>query len=240
MKSGSFINMRHFMTATRILLIVNEGASMDAYVAALSKIDVSFDIARTFVEMQRMARENPYNGLLFDVVSLVRASKNEKKIGYDCINYFPSMRIMWDAKNTTIKTLLFEHANQAENGLGLQHFIEKNCRDSIARKLRSSPRKDVVRSILLSGESGFTDKITDKKFSLNISEGGAFVHTMREFGQGDTVWLRFVDFVDQTPIKATVCRQVPWGQKNMIPGVGLKFESLSETQANEIEQIVKP
>jgi len=52
------------------------------------------------------------------------------------------------------------------------------------------------------------------------------------------VWLRFLELSDQTPIKAIVCWQPHWGLKRQIPGIGVKFESLTEIQEKEINLIL--
>ena len=74
------------MKNTRILLIAKECASKKIYVEMLSKVGVTFDIATSFAEASGMARNIPYNGLLVDVLTLIRADQNEKSIALECMN----------------------------------------------------------------------------------------------------------------------------------------------------------
>jgi Tfp pilus assembly protein PilZ len=223
------------MADPKILLIVKDIESQAAYIKILDKIGVDFDLASSFFDAQRMATETAYNGLLIDMVALIRTGRDEKSLAYDCINLYPSRRIRWDNKKNL---LVFEQSSHTEPELAMREFIEDACKSFNARKSRISPRKHVIMNVLLSTESHLVDDNAEKTFTVDISRGGAFIHTTQNIERGKTVWFRFYDLTDQSPIKAEVCWSLAWGRQNLIPGIGVKFESMTEAQANDIKRIV--
>jgi len=86
-------------------------------------------------------------------------------------------------------------------------------------------------SRLLSTCCAFPEAGSVKTFTVNISQGGSFVHATRRSLKGEAVWLRFMEMPDQEPVKAVVCWNIEWGGCRSIPGIGVMFDSLSEQQA---------
>ena len=223
------------MADTKILIVVKDTEAAQAYGEALCGIGVAFDIATSFNEMSSLAIENAYNGLLIDILTLVRSSKEEKVIAYECINLYPVLRVKWENKKKKINLSPLEQAFSPDAASTLQIFIESRCRPFPARPLRRYARNNYNFNVLLSPDGSFSERDTVKTFSLNISRAGVFLHSTQAFAAGQTVWLRFVEFSDQAPIAATVCWSLKWGVERCIPGVGLKFAELSEAQ----EQVLK-
>lgn len=221
------------MADAKILIVVKDQEAGLAYAEALSGTGVSYDIASSFNEMSCLAVENAYNGLLIDILTLVRSSKEEKVIAYECINLYPVLRVKWENKKKKINLSPLEQSFSPDAVSTLQLFIESRCRPFPARRLRRHSRRDYNLNVLLSLDGTFSDK-SIKTFSLNISLTGLFLHTSLTLDPGQTVWLRFVEFSDQ-PIATTVRWSLDWGLSRCIPGVGLEFGRLTEVQ----EQIVK-
>lgn len=223
------------MADPKLLLIVKDIDSQAAYAKTLDKIGVDFDMASSFLDAKRMTTETAYNGLLIDMITLIRTNRDEKSIAYDCINLYPSRRMRWDNKKSMI---IFEQSSHTEPELAIRAFIEDNCERFNARKARISSRKNIILNVLLSTDSDSVDDNAEKTFTVDISRGGAFIHTTQNMDKGKTVWFRFYDMTDQSPIKAVVCWYLVWGRQNLIPGIGVKFESISEAQAHELERLV--
>jgi hypothetical protein len=89
------------------------------------------------------SKQTPYNGLLVDVLTLIRADQTEKRIALECMNNYPSTQLKWDAKSKNINLLLFSQAPCAEAESSLQMFIEERCRPFAARSLRAFGRKNI-------------------------------------------------------------------------------------------------
>jgi hypothetical protein len=226
-----------FMSDLRLLLISREGDACDAYRRALDDLGIAYDIASSFGDVPSLAGGKGYNGLLLDILTLVRTKKeDEKTIAYECINYYPSTRLKWDAKQKRIVLLSFDHSARDDGESALETFIEERCRSFPPRAIRSSARKDVVLNLLLSPDSGEGE---EKTFSVNLSRGGAFIQTVHPFGKGEMVSVRFKELFDREQIRGVVCWRLAWGERRAVPGIGIRFEGLSETQSSELARLLK-
>lgn len=184
-----------------------------AYVDALSEIGVDCDVAHSFSDTSQLATNNSYNGFLLDILTQVRCSKEEKVIAYECINLFPVLRVKWEARHKKIKLSPLEQTYSPDTESALRFFIESRCKIFPARSLRRSRRRQVNLNLSYSTDPGFPAESTHQSFTINLGSHGLFLYTMQEFLQGDTVWIRFLEFADQTPIPATV----RWSQRWAYP-----------------------
>jgi hypothetical protein len=225
------------MADAKILIVVKDHEAGHAYTEALSQIGVTYDIASSFLEMSCLAVDNAYNGLLVDILTLVRSSKEEKIIAYECFNLYPVLRVKWENKKKKINLSPLEQAFSPDTESALKFFVENRCIPFPARSLRRYNRKNYNLSVLLSPDGLFREQGTIKTFTLNIAPGGAFLHTTQDFAVGQVVWLRFLEFSDQTPIAATVCWTLEWGESRCISGIGLKFDTLSQGQEQALQSV---
>lgn len=227
------------MEETRILMVVNEPEARAAYEETLSRVGVAYDTAHGFKEVLRMTVEGAYNGLLVDILTLIRSSKEEKTIAYDCINFFPTLRVKWDSRQKTVSVGPQEQAPPCgDTDSALSHFIDQRCRTFTARSLRRFNRKDSYLSLLLETRRNDMEPRHLKTFTVNISQGGAFVHTTEPAAKGTQLRLTFPEMPGPQPLRASVCWSIPWGGCRSIPGIGVMFDiSLSEEQADWLKKI---
>jgi Tfp pilus assembly protein PilZ len=222
---------------TKILMVVKEAEARAAYEEALQRLGAAYDVAASFDELLRMSIDNSYSGLLIDLLTLVRSSKEEKSIAYDCLNYYPSLRVKWDARTKSMSLSPLEHSVSDDSEATLAYFIEKRCKPFIARSLRKFPRKETCLSLRLFSDGSRRDGDSLKTFTVNISQGGAFVHTTEPVGKGETVWLSYLEMPDDEPIEAQVCWLIEWGACRSIPGIGVMYRGLSPQQAAALMKI---
>ena len=226
------------MADTKILIVVKDREASQAYAQALCGIGVGYDIVSSFDEMSSLATENEYNGLLVDILTLVRSSKEEKVIAYEFFNLYPVLRVKWENTKKQINLSPLEQSFSPDTTSALKFFIENRCSPFPPRRLRRHLRKNYNINVLLSTDGTFSDNDTLKTFSVNISRTGIFIHTTRNYEPGDTVWLRFVEFSDQAPFAARVCWSLEWGRSRCISGIGLRFERPSEAQEQVLKEIL--
>ncbi|HBA88339.1 MAG TPA: PilZ domain-containing protein [Geobacter sp.] len=224
------------MEETRLLMVVNEAEARDAYRQALDRVGVSYHTAASFREMLHMSIDAAYSGLLIDLLTLVRSSQEEKSIAYDCINLYPTLRVKWDTRLKCMSLSPLEQSFSSNVEAGLSYFIESRCKPFAARSLRRFNRKDCYLSVLIFASDG-PDAEAVKSFTVNISQGGAFVHTTRPLPKGAPVRLSFAEQAGEAPIMAVVCWNIEWGSCRSIPGTGVMFDGLTERQANWINII---
>lgn len=218
-------------------MVVGEAEARAAYEEALRKTGVAYDIAGCFNEVLRLSISRAYSGILIDILTLIRSSKEEKSIAYDCINYYPAVRVKWDARSRSMNLSPLDQASTGGGETTLSCFIEKRCKPFTARSLRKFKRKDVNLSLLLSRRAECVEGECLKSFTVNLSEGGAFVHTNESFARGEAVWLHFLDLSGSAPVRAEVCWRIEWGASRSIPGIGVMFTSLQEEQLEQIRKI---
>lgn len=227
------------MGDARIMIVVSDAEAGNAYAAALSGISATCDKAGSFREMAAMATETPYSGLIIDLPTLVRCSKEEKVIAYDCINLFPVLRVKWESRQNKINVSPLENHNCHDVESAFRYFIENVCSSFHARTIRKHKRKQVNLSALLCPDESFADQNTRKTFTVTLSKGGVFVYTMEEWRQDAPLWLRFIESRDQTPVPAVVRWSQKWGVSRSIPGIGMSFGELEPRLEKEIECLLK-
>ena len=220
-------------------MVVKEAEARAAYEEALLRIGVSYDVADSFSEVLRLSTDNAYSGLIIDILTLIRSSKEEKLIAYDCLNFYPSLRVKWDARHKAMNLSPLEQSFSADPGTTLDYFIESRCRSFSARSLRKFNRKEVVLALLLCASRDCPESESLKTFTVNVSQEGAFVHTTDQFAKGDTVWLRFRELPEREPVRAVVCWSIEWGACRSIPGIGVQFEFATQEQADEVRKLAK-
>jgi len=225
------------MTDTKILIVVKDHEAGHAYADTLNRIGVHYDIATSFDQMSCLAMENAYSGLMVDILTLVRSSKEEKVIAYECFNLFPVMRVKWENKKKKINLSPLEQSFSPDAESALRFFVENRCKPFTARSLRKHNRKNNNLNLLISRAGTFSEDNSIKSFTLNLSRAGAFLHTLQDFEPGQTLWFRFVEYADLAPIAATVRWTLAWGASRCVPGVGVRFERLSGTQEQALKAI---
>jgi len=224
------------MEGTTILVIVKSADARASYEEALAKTGVAYDVAASFTDVARMTMEKPYSGLLIDILTLIRASKEEKAIAYDCINCYPSLRVKWDARRKMMNLTPLEQAFSVDTQATLSFFVEGRCKTFTARCMRRHPRKERVINLLLSRSSDAPEARCLKTFTVNVSEGGAFVHSADPFAIGERVWCRFLEMAEE-PIEAEVRWQLEWGGWRGITGAGVMFRFSSPEQALAVKKM---
>ena len=223
---------------TRVLMVVKETEARGAYEEALRKVGVEYDLAGSFSDVLTLSVEKAYSGLIIDILTLIRSSKEEKTIAYDCINFYPSLRVKWNPGPKTLDPAPLEQGLSPDTE-ALRRFIEQRCRTFTPRTLRKFNRKDTFLSALLSTSGDCRIEQSLKTFTVNISRGGAFVHTTAPSSKNDVVWLHFPEAAGGGPVKGTVCWQVPWGSSRSIPGIGVRFRFSSAEQEEQISKVAK-
>lgn len=222
------------MDDNKIAMVVNEPEARQAYEEALRRAGIKYDIAATFKDLMRMTIDGAYSGLLIDLLALIRSSKEEKNIAYECINFYPTLRLKWDSKLRSISFSPLEQGVPHSTEGALAYFMERRCKLFGARSLRRFNRTDNYLSLVLAEVNGTAVGL--KTFTVNISEAGAFVHTTALHRKGDRVSFTVPDLA-LGPVQAVVCWCIPWGGCRGIPGIGVMFDRLSEQQGAWLKEV---
>jgi hypothetical protein len=101
----------------------------------------------------------------------------------------------------------------------LASFVH-DCQQFNPRTLRKDTRHSAYLAVHLSADSNFED--AEKVVTVNVSDRGCFVYSIRKWSAGNRSWLRFLG--DEADICGTVCVWQPWGNNKTMPGIGIKLD----------------
>lgn len=215
----------------RLLLLSPEGESNDSYQNEIKKFNVELETVVTFKELFDTMSETPYCGILLDLNAKLRAPKNEYDLVRTILDNFPVADLRFDNKT---KVIGIYYQGQPKNGGDIQDFVERICGNFSARKIGTEERLKINFNALLSKLDDFSEEHVERTIALNVSKSGCFLVSTNKWQVGDDAWFIIKDIEDQTPICAEVCWSVVWGQSIAIPGIGLEFKKINQTQVDQI------
>lgn len=154
-----------------------------------------------------IVRDVPIGGILLELMTSIQSSPEEKEASNEFARVYPFARFRLVGRDIRI----------LGEGNSLEAFAQR-CRNFNPRTLRRDIRISRHLAVYLSRDPGFED--SEKAVTINVSEGGCFVYTSREWKIGDYVWLRLP--AEEITIAATVCFWRAWGHKGT-PGIGVRF-----------------
>jgi len=219
------------MNVKVILVCQEEGEAKQAYINAVKPFGVKVDTVPSFSELHKMLCENYYNGVMVDFRTKMKASNKEKELVHDVFEQFPVAQLNFEEKTGSIRSF---HYSRESKGETLESFIKEECRSFIARPIRSSIRKIIHFNVILSNTGDFTKEGIDRTVTMNVSKGGCFIYSVDDLQTDANVMMVFKELEDQKPILGEVRWKALWGEAMQIPGIGVKFENLSEGQLAQI------
>lgn len=217
----------------RMLLIVREGRARDRFLQELALLGAECDVAGTTEELVSATRRTRYNGVLFDVPTIVRVKDFDKKLLQGLAEVYPSARLKHDPVTDAIYAL-GTHAGPGSLD-GLSVFVAA-CRDFLPRSLRRGERVDVHLPAVLRREAPKSTDAGERTATTNISYLGCFLYTVSDWAVGEAAWVEFPD-VTPEPVRTRVVWREPWGHRRALPGVGLAFLDVPEALCAELERL---
>lgn len=218
----------------RVLLVSTPGEARTRYERTLNDLGIVYDAVSSLSELHDELTKKPYNGILLDVPTMIRANASEKALTHDLLDLFPALRLSWDAEEQRIRAMYYGQTGETNNRL--EEFLESKAKSFPARTIRRAGRKDLGLSVMLAREDG---QDTEQTAVLNLSMAGCFVVTSQPWEEGEIALLTLPDLADQTPIRTACRRVVPWGAGHRLPGIGVRFDAMSDTQLQEIETLIQ-
>lgn len=216
---------------TKIILVCEENEEKNTYLDALESLAVSVQTVPSFKHLESLLLENPYHGVMVDIKTKIRAMQNEKELAYQILKKYPVVQLRIDEETGEIRTL---SDGKSKHDATLEEFVEADCRKFEARAIRSSPRVKYHFNVLLSNTEIYSEDASERSITFNVSKGGCFVISSREWKLKQRVSFRINDIDDPAPITGEVRWYKPWGKSMGIPGIGIKINSIKESQLLEI------
>lgn len=219
----------------RLILVVEERSALATYLDAIRSAVGELVIVASLGELFSAMEREAFSGILLDVPSLVRATKEEKSLLYDLIHIFPTLRVKWDPRSASVRALFYDFAPGPD--AGVDTFVRKQCASFSPRIIRLRDRLPLHLNILVSSDPSFPEGATTRTATLNISVGGCFIIGVEEWEQGSRLWVRMVNLADPAPIGVEVRWRKGWGEAPGIPGVGVRFLEMGPGQQEDIRNL---
>lgn len=220
----------------RVVLISAPGAGREAYVKALRSVGIQFDVSESLTGLLDMHGQVKYNGFLIDVPTLLRAGAADKTEASLLIDNFPVLRLNYKSA-TGIRGIPSGRFSGTSGDLEI--FLKDSCKNFPGRSLRGTKRANKVLNVLLSRDLNSPGSQIEKSVTLNFSIEGGFFYSVANWKKGDYVWIVIKELEDKTPIKSQVNWVVPWGRSDHFPGVGVHFVSITDSQVNQIDELIR-
>lgn len=193
--------------ATCVVVALSEDVR-NIVAAGLRSLGVEVTLLASPEELPTTLDKIPACGILLEVITSIKASPQAKKAIQELAEFYPFGKFKLAGNEVLI--------------LGkesLQSFVH-DCQQFNPRTLRKDTRHSAYLAVHLSADAKFED--AEKVVTVNVSDRGCFVYSIREWNAGDRVWLRFLG--DDADICGTVCAWQPWGNNKSMPGIGIKLD----------------
>ncbi len=221
----------------QILLAVADDRRRQRYEEFLRKEHVICQIVTSLREVATQTAKQPYHAIFLDMPLIAKGSHYEKSLVEDCLRALPHARLNLTPAGEI--SILVSDAGHKSSGTP-EEYLHYCCQQPVKVVL---PRKRIALHInaLMSGSDDMA--APGRTACIDISPGGCFLFsTDEETGVHDTIWVRLMLLNDPTPIQSMVCWKREWGVTNDMPGVGIRFDAMSDRQREQLATLcrIKP
>jgi hypothetical protein len=214
----------------QILLAVADEDRRSIYEAFLKKERVICQSVSSLRDVATQTARQPYNAIFLDMPLIVRASQYEKSLVEDALRTLPHARLNITVATGEISILV--SGDDHESSQTPEEYLRYCCEQPIKTVLPQN-RIPLNFNAVLSRSPEMA--AVERTVCIDISPGGCFMFCVNdEITLQSLVWIRLVILNDSTPIMSTVCWKREWGMTNEIPGVGIRFDGMTEQQQTEI------
>jgi hypothetical protein len=216
----------------RILLIATEGEERNIYCEAIKGLGVAVHAVPSLKGLDANVTDLYFHGVVIDMPTKISALKNDRELIYTTLRKFPTAHVGLEKSKRQVRIF---YPGQAP-GATLLDFVNDKCRPFVPRRLGHHIRKEIHFNVLLSKEREAAIVNAEKTVTVDVSERGCFLFSVQDWAPSDTAWLIIMELDDKTPISAEVCRYIKWGLGMHVPGIGVKFTEITESQTREISK----
>jgi hypothetical protein len=206
--------------SVKLVLLCKEGEARQAYLKEAKTLGLEVAIVSTFAELFQAMISTPYQGVMIDLITSMKASKEEKGIAQEILSVFPIVQLKWEGESKTIRTISF---GKTFNSGSLLEFIKAECETFAPRSIRLDSRKSINFNVVMSSEESMNEAFREHSVTINFSRGGCFLFSCANWSKSKNVWFIINELQDKTPIAGDIRWAVAWGKTMMIPGFGISL-----------------
>jgi Tfp pilus assembly protein PilZ len=193
----------------------------------LATHNATCDNIKKFDDLNKLPSHTRFNGIMLDLHSLFKLSTLDRAFFKLHVRNFPTLKFVWNPRNGSI--MVTQTSLDDVNVKDINEFV-KHCKRITPCGVRRERRYSTVLNATLNDHLVNID---------NISKHGCFVlTTIESFQIGEEVSITIKEFCDQAPISCIIHRRVDWGEKDNAAGIGVEFLSMTETQRNELGELL--
>lgn len=219
----------------QIILVTRSETRKALYREAIELRGVACQAVSELRNVSPLASSSPFSGILLDMPVITKSSLHEKGLIDDVIQALPTAYINIAPATDTIK-LLMSNLNHGE-AHSLEEFLQI-CKQLKPRCVRPNDRVPLHLNALLTHEN--REFATEQTVTLNVSEDGCFLFSTNPCNEpGQKVTIDFVGLNDRTIVRGIINWARHWGEVHHMPGIGVTFESLTESQSLQLANLIK-
>jgi hypothetical protein len=218
----------------RIILAVSDSGRKGAYISALGS-SAELTLTQSIREIPKLLRHAPCNGILMDVSLKVKASHMDKVRVTDSLDAMPSATLNLDGRGS-IRILML---NQRHGTARTVEEFTALCAAFHPATIFPDDLLSLRLNAIISTSPDFGQD-SEKTITMFISGSGCFLFTANpeRYVPQSGVWIDFVGISERKPIVGKVCWQCPWGVSHKVSGIYVSFESILESQYDEITTLL--
>ena len=224
------------MATQNIILVARNETRIMAYGEVLAKLGYNCHPLLDIREVPPVAASSAFSGILLDMPVMAKASLYEKSMIDNVIQTLPSAYINI-APATDIIKLLIATGNHG-TATSLEDFLNI-CNSFTPRMVRPNDRIPLNLNALLLNHD--LPDLPEKTVTLNVSRQGCFLFSAsQESKPGQTITAEFIGLEDTSEITATIKWVRHWGEVHQLPGIGVNFDRISDSQIQQLSVLMAP
>lgn len=214
----------------QILLAVVDEERRRIFEAFLRKERVICQVVSSLREVATQTARQPYNAIFLDMQLMAQASRYEKSLAEDALRALPYARLNITTETGEIGILV--SGDDHESSHTPEEYLRYCCEQPVKTVL---PQNRIPLNLNAALSRSPDMENAERTACIDISPGGCFLFCVNDdITLHAPVWIRLIILNDQTPIQSTVCWKREWGMTNEIPGVGIRFDRMTEQQQAEM------
>jgi Tfp pilus assembly protein PilZ len=215
--------------AVSVLAIDEE--EKNALAEKMKAFNGEFIFASSIGDLRDNLFQNPCNGILFCIESIVGMDQAGKSFVQTLEQIYSTARLRWNKEKNSF-AILTTRSGTAQT---ISDFFNI-CSSHAPRCLRKNERYAKTLNVLTSSVPDLSDPV--RTYTINISLRGCYLATTQEWKVGDPIYIEIQEMPNKMIIEGKVIRYVPWGTPYRVQGIGVHFADITKDQIKDLQKFL--